>query len=57
MEKRTAEKDIKMKNTEKLMGCLGNLPEKQREDVARMAFYFAQGVVAAGMQVGGEKVG
>ena len=57
MENRSAGKDIKMKNTEKLVEYLSSLPEEQRGDVVMASYYFAQGVVAAGMKEGGTKVG
>ena len=57
MENRTAGKDIRMKDAEKLMGYLRGLPEEQRGDVVMASYYFAQGVVAAGMKEGGPKVG
>ena len=56
MENRTAGKDIRMKDAEKLMGYLRGLPEEQRGDVVMASYYFAQGVVAAGMKEGGTKV-
>lgn len=57
MENRTAGKDIRMKDAEKLMGYLRSLPEEQRGDVVMASYYFAQGVVEAGMKEGGTKVG
>lgn len=57
MENRTAGKDIRMKDAEKLMGYLRSLPEEQRGDVVMASYYFAQGVVAAGMKEGGVRVG
>lgn len=57
MENRTVGKDIRMKDAEKLMKYLASLPEEQREDVVMASFYFAQGVAAAGMKKGEQKVG
>ena len=57
MENRTAGKDIRMKDAEKLMAYLSSLPEEQRGDVVMASYYFAQGVAAAGMQKGEKKVG
>ena len=57
MENRSTAKDIRMKDAEKLMAYLSSLPEEQRGDVVMASYYFAQGVVAAGMKEGGVRVG
>ena len=52
MENRTAGKDIRMKDAEKLMRYLKSLPEEQRGDVVMASYYFAQGVAAGSMKKG-----
>lgn len=37
-------------NAEKLMALLTSLPEEKRESVAMAAYFYAQGIVAKGMQ-------
>lgn len=57
MENRSTAKDIRMKDAEKLMAYLSSLPEEQRGDVVMASYYFAQGVAAAWMKKGEQKVG
>lgn len=57
MENRSTAKDIRMKDAEKLMAYLSSLPEEQRGDVVMASYYFAQGVAAAGIKKGEQKVG
>lgn len=56
MDNRTVGKN-QIKDAERLMMYLMELPEEEREDIALAAYYFAQGVVAGGVKRGEQKVG